>query len=433
MRVSILPDDVLSSIFAETFKLKSAVGHHRKNPFEIVASHVNRHWRDVAIHLSSLWCKIDIVPFQSIDLLQMYLVRSQPRLLDIDIKLDEVNPYEPHIREDDTLVPSLAMLIAHVDRWRLFTSACRSYRTFRQIMRGINPLSAPNLTRCSIYLCENEFEQRNLSTYMQGFSKLIFTGGTPCLSFFVCVGVGIRSCWPPLGALTELRLDSQLAYDDDDDPPTGPLGGEEFSQLLVSVPYLTVFKLKGPVVSLDTYGNLPQIEFPHLTSLDVDIDIEYDLYFLSIISAPQLTTLALGGIPLDHELHKFIAEKWIYKYPILTHLEFNYSDDLEFNPIFAKFFPGITHISFRCCSDTLSTLTALIESGADDDAVHWPQLKTILIKPLKPQWIEPLCEFVTSRIKSENPLQNIVLSKMDIEGLKENEFLKRNVQLESLT
>ena len=51
---------------------------NRKNSFEIVASHVNRHWRDVAIHLSSLWCKIDIVPLQSIDLLQMYLVRSQP-------------------------------------------------------------------------------------------------------------------------------------------------------------------------------------------------------------------------------------------------------------------------------------------------------------------------------------------------------------------
>ena len=196
---------------------------------------------------------------------------------------------------------------------------------------------------------------------MQGFSKCIFTGGMPCLSFFACAGVGIQSCWPPLGALTELRLDSQLAYDDDDDPPTGPLGGEEFSQLLVSVPSLTVFKLKGPVVSLDTYGNLPQIEFPHLTSLDVDIDIEYDLYFLSIISAPQLTTLALGGIPLDHELHKFIAVKWIYKYPILTHLEFNYSDGLEFNPIFVKFFPGITHISFRCCSDTVKTRLTLTD------------------------------------------------------------------------
>jgi hypothetical protein len=267
---------------------------------------------------------------------------------------------------------------------------------------------------------------------MQGFSELIFTGGTPCLSSFACVGIGIESCRPPLGALTELRLDSQLAYDDDD-PPAGPLGGEEFSQLLVSVPSLTVFKLKGPVVSLDTYGNLPQIEFPHLASLDVDIDIDYDLYFLSIISAPQLTTLALGGIPFDQELHKFIAVKWIYKYPILTHLEFNYSDGLEFNPIFAKLFPGITHISFRCCSDTLSTLTALVESGADDDTVHWPQLKTILVKPLKPQWIEPLCEFVTARIKSGHALQNIVLSKMDIEGLKENEFLKRNVQLESLT
>jgi hypothetical protein len=68
MGVSILPDDVLSSIFAETFKLKRAIGRHRKNPFEIVASHVNRHWRDVAIHLSSLWCKIDVMPFQSIDL-----------------------------------------------------------------------------------------------------------------------------------------------------------------------------------------------------------------------------------------------------------------------------------------------------------------------------------------------------------------------------
>jgi hypothetical protein len=432
MGVSILPDDVLSSIFAETFKLKRAIGRHRKNPFEIVASHVNRHWRDVAIHCSSLWCKIDVIPFQSIDLLQIYLVRSQPRLLDIDIKLDEVNPYMSPIREDDTLAPSLVMLIAHVDRWSLFTSGCRSYRTFQQIVIAINPLSAPNLTRCSIYLCENEFERRHLSTYMQGFSELIFTGGTPCLSFFACVGIGIESCWPPLGALTELRLDSRLAYDDDD-PPAGPLGGEEFSQLLVSLPSLTVFKLKGPVVSLDTYGNLPQIEFPHLSSLDVDINIDYDLYFLSIISAPQLTTLALGGIPFDHELHKFIAIKWIYKYPILTHLEFNYSNGLEFNPIFAKFFPGITHISFRCCSDTLSTLTALMESGADDDTVHWPQLKTILVKPLKPQWIEPLCEFVTARIKSGNALENIVLSKMDIEGLNENEFLKRNVQLESLT
>jgi hypothetical protein len=256
MGVSILPDDILSSIFTETFKLKCAIGHHRKNPFEIVASHVNQHCCDVAIHLSSLWCKIDVMPFQSIDLLRMYLVQSQPQLLNIDIKLDEVNPYVPPIRDDDTLAPSLVMLIAHVDHWCLFTSGCRSYRTFQQIVMGINPLSAPNLTCCSIYLCENEFERRHLLTYMQGFSELIFTGGMPCLSFFTCVGIGIESCWLPLGTLTELRLDSWLAYDNDD-APAGPLGGEEFSQLLVSIPSLTVFKLKGPVVSLDTYGNLP--------------------------------------------------------------------------------------------------------------------------------------------------------------------------------
>jgi len=62
--------------------------------------------------------------------------------------------------------------------------------------------------------------------------------------------------------------------------------------------------------------------------------------------------------------------------------------------------------------------------------VYWPKLETILINPIKSEWIQPLCEFVTARISSGNALENIMLSEMDIERLNRNEFLKDNVRLD---
>lgn len=267
--IYMLPDDVLTVIFEETFK--NTFNFYRWTPFEIVVSHVTQRWRDVAINLSSLWCNIDITPFQSIDLLQMYLVRSQKRPLAIDFKLGA--SMDATMKEDESLAPSLVMLIAHVDRWRTFTVR-HSYSTIKEIVTAIHPLSAPNLVHFGIYLYEND-SQQDLSSYENAFSECIFIGGAPCLSYFECVGVGIQSCWPPLGALTELRLNSQEAPSSTD-PPALPLSGKQFQSLLMSVPSLTALELKGPVVELR--AKLSPIAFPYLISLDIDSTMIHTSY-----------------------------------------------------------------------------------------------------------------------------------------------------------
>ncbi|KIM73516.1 hypothetical protein PILCRDRAFT_726746 [Piloderma croceum F 1598] len=55
--------------------------------------------------------------YQPLELVEMYLARSQERFLDIDLELD---PSAESIEEDGSLVPSPTALIAHTDRWRSF-------------------------------------------------------------------------------------------------------------------------------------------------------------------------------------------------------------------------------------------------------------------------------------------------------------------------
>ena len=77
-----------------------------------------------------------------------------------------------------------------------------------------------------------------------------------------------------------------------------------------------------------------QIEFSHLISLDIYFD--FDIPFLSFISALAITTLALGEIPPDDGLHAFTTVEGLTQ----KLLEFNYATNFGFNPNFPQVPPG---------------------------------------------------------------------------------------------
>lgn len=437
-----LSDDILADIFTECIEPKcifnyekmAAARPHWGDPFEIVVSHVSRRWRYVAINLAALWSNIYIVPFQSLKLLEIYLARSQQRLLDIAFSLDGYGPATD--QDDSSLTLSLTRLISHVERWRLISIHSCSYRTIEEIVTAVRELSAPELVHFNISLWVNE-HQSNLSSPELAFEGSIFMGGAPCLSYFQCIAISIGSCWPPLPlhALTHLRLDT-CSFDDISHSAI-PLTRNQFQQLLTSVPALTNLRLRGLIFEPEEGAEPWAIVLSQLVSLDFDFDQndQYTRNVMSAISSPALTSIAFGNMPVE-VVNAFveatnISQYWP-KYPTLTHLQFSdvyLPHRIHLNSYFVDALPTITHISFRSC--TFDVLAALAKADSRAEGiVPWPNLRTVTINPFTDKWVQPLCDFIAARIGSGHPLESIRLSQSDIMTLSGAEFFRSNVRLD---
>lgn len=442
--ISSLSDDVLADIFKECIYPKCIFDYDkmatfclpRGVPFEIMVSHVCRRWRHVAINLAALWSNIYVMPFQSPDLLETYLERSQKRLLDIVLSPNRHG--QAGKEEDSSLALSLTMLISHVERWRLFSIYSCSYRTIKEIVTAIRRLSAPKLVHFDVSLWENE-HQSNLSSPDFAFDGAIFMGGAPCLSYFQCIAVSIRSCWPtlPLQALTSLRLDTCSFDDSHGHHSAAPLTRHQFHQLLTSVPSLRNLKLGGLIFKPEENTEPLVIVLSQLVSADFDFDLDdkYTRDVMSTISSPALTSMAFGDMPAQ-VIDAFVdatkqSQNWL-KYPKLTRLEFNdiyFLPHIHLNSHFVDALPTITHISFRSCTVVVLEALAELDSRAEG-TVPWPNLRTITINPFTNEWVKPLCDFIAARTGSGYPLESIRLSQRDIMTLSSAEFFRGNVRLD---
>lgn len=427
-----LPDDILVEIFKLSVEPRDIDNYYdQKTPFQIVASHVTRRWRFVAIHVAALWSHIDIMHFQNLKLVETYLQRSQGHLLDIRFAID----LPPWKTENSNLTLSLAMLIPHVERWRLFTVNSCSYPTLKRIVVAIRELSAPNLVHFGVYLRANECPNNIPSLEC----PTIFAGGAPRLTYFECKSVSIGCCWPllPLDSLTYLSLDIHDIFGGAGSGP--PLRRSRFRELLENVPALTNLKLRGCIFTPENDSEVSPVELPYLVSLDIDFDRngDYTRDALTVISAPALTTLTLFSMPSRMvDVFVDIIRKSKYpKYPVLTHLKFvgsyypNLPGSLMLSRDFFDALPTITHFSIISCGqNTIFILRDLAELHRKPEAIPWPKLRTVMIRTYGARWVRPLCDLATVRIISGHPLESIELSKSDFEN--EMEFLRDNVRLD---
>jgi len=395
-------------------------------PFEVVATRVTRHWRDVALHLAPLWSNIYITPFQSLKRLEIYLARSRSALLDIYFMLDDS---ELLAREDErgiSLGLSLMMLVPHLSRWRLCVVRSYSYPTIKQIITAIHKSTVPNLEHFVMYLRPSPC-WGGLSCSEHFFRGSIFTGGAPRLRYFECIGASIESCWPPTGALADLRLDVDGAFEDGGDP-AAPLTSNRFTELLLSVPALNNLQLRGHVAELAHTHSVAK--FPNLTSLAIDFDgdASYSSNLCALISCPAVTYLKLYQITSSESVDSLVdaikKSPRFPKYPALTHLEIYDASRFDIDIDFVAVLPTVTQFTMSRCSGVPRILERLAKiCSLADGGIPWPNLQSLAINPLYLYWNKALGAFLVARIEIDHPLQTLRVNGDDVDI---NMFLEEN-------
>ena len=174
----------------------------------ITISHVNRHWRQLALRLPSLWRNIHLGPCN--DQIVEYLNRSQPVSLTItldvndeDLRDDDCDFYGQEYRKTHGgVIACLSMLIDHVSRWRSFHVNCASSEAMATILEYLGDLSAPYLTDVSLQMHNEDFDDPVPDWFIA-----IFNRGAPLLRTMHLRGMALSNCQIPPTEIVELKLD----------------------------------------------------------------------------------------------------------------------------------------------------------------------------------------------------------------------------------
>jgi len=221
-------------------------------PFEILVSHVCKHWRTVALETPSLWTTIDVScderpPYERV---ATYLERSKSLPLSIRIDCeppdddfyvnDEEEPRPPSVAE---LWELLELLIPHVPRWGFVRMDAASYEHMYTFLEAVSAQSIPpaaQLQRLQLYHHE-DMETDEVTTFAKPDLLSHFTlfgGSAPCLRSVALWGVHVNwsQAWLQSASnLTEL----ELAYHSEDVRPTWAA----FSSILRNAPALKTLNL----------------------------------------------------------------------------------------------------------------------------------------------------------------------------------------------
>lgn len=221
-----------------------AMIHGYPVPSVIVASHVNRRFREVAISVPNLWTNINFSAKTSPDLLETYLARSQRCLLDIKAR-DIGDRYPIHLFHDP--------LIRNIHRWRTYSAFNVCYESTRSFASSLSDLMAPCLESLVLY------------DFREGLSPVaercrILTGGAPRLREVIFMRSSIFWFRPPMASLTTLvvGVDGGISY-------------AEFRELLTSAPRLVDLHFTHYVKASPLPGHLAPIDLPSLERLHVRV------------------------------------------------------------------------------------------------------------------------------------------------------------------
>ena len=195
-----LPPELLSRIFEvgsaendsegggaeETDAIRSSAGPAPWLSFQIVVSHVCRHWRNVAISAPFLWTRIDVTleerpPYESVS---TRLERSKGLPIDIYVNCDVKLP------SDADLGFLFPLLILHVHRWRTVKVSVWEYRHMAEFLNAVSDPSIPaasQLTSLGLYYIErDEYDSFGVSKH-----PTLFGDSTPLLARLVLWGVHV--------------------------------------------------------------------------------------------------------------------------------------------------------------------------------------------------------------------------------------------------
>jgi hypothetical protein len=309
-------------------------------PFQVLVSHVCRHWREIALESSVLWTKLDFLEGPPFAKSKVWIQRSRSSPLKIYIDCTEPEdhdypghddsdsdsesvhartpgshgskyeeehgecPHDPSFYSLDDFNSILDIIIPHVAQWRLLDVSVSYYEYMYTLLpRLASCPSAPLLKTLVLHhyedVGEGDDEGRVFEPPEFSTPFLLFNGIAPNLVDVTLWGVHLD--WDrSLSFLTGLQ-DLELAYHARNVRPSF----STFSRILSASPELRVFTLclSGPAEhnNMENDWGTNPIEIPSLKDLVLSFhDPKYITALVQLLCTPNVTSLVLDYDAADY-------------------------------------------------------------------------------------------------------------------------------------
>ncbi|KAJ6514940.1 hypothetical protein C8R47DRAFT_1089125 [Mycena vitilis] len=381
--ISTMPPELLANIFQLAHQPGLSEGEEEEedadeppasdqpaSPTEMVLSHVNFYWRNVALTTRVLWRHITIEQKEPLEKVRAYLGRSGPHTplhLRVDVR-----------RDIPALTEKLHLVFQHLDRWERVTIHSNLETSDIPIVARLYDASAPILEHLA--LCVHDVDSTNIEAFRRADLEQILTQGCPRLTVLRLRGLSMHFFRPPITNITTLHLEQTRGIF---------LGYECFKNLLIAAPALAHLSIHDTIIDELEESWPPDecIPLPNLVSLRIFFPGTLQHVFSDIlisISAPRLESLVLKEAGETH-LDRFLGLPGVStKFPSLRSLTFCDFDYLEAERLaqMCAAFPKVTE--FTCIHTTAYPPTALVMmAGKSAVAVPgspngdpWPDLHT---------------------------------------------------------
>ncbi|KAF7356428.1 F-box domain-containing protein [Mycena venus] len=415
-----IPPELLAAIF-QTAQRASEVDDRRlgeeeedfaprcalQTRVEVLVSHVNVYWRDVALNTRVLWRYINVGPHESADKIRVYMARSGPCTpLHLRLDLREAIP---------ALTEILDLVFQQLDRWERFIIHSNIETSKIPVVSRLYDTCAPSLEHLG--LCIHDIDSENLASVRRTDFEQILTQGCPRLTVLRLRGLSMHFFRPPLSNVTTLYLEQTRGLF---------LGYQCFKNLLTAAPALAHLSIHDTIIDewedswpVDSVDDIP---LPNLVALRLSIPGTLQHIFSDIlisISAPRLISLVLkevGQIHLDRFLQLPAAST---KFPVLSSLTF-----CDFD------YQSAERLALMCAAFPNSIASV----PGSPDGEPWPGLQTLSTN-LDPDDLQLTRDAVERRQRIGCPLRFLCVSGIEEEEIDEDEeeiweWLEENLTVE---
>lgn len=158
--ISSLPHEVVTNIFKIG---RDSLPHTWDHiPFEILVSHVTRHWREVALATTTLWAIIYRHEWQyNLEPIMVYLQRSRQTPMELVVKIgtDDV-AWGSGDEEYDYISPFCDLIEPHFPRCHRLVIKSQNSREDSKMLQWLSPRSSPNIQSLNLYLTHTPFRRQ---------------------------------------------------------------------------------------------------------------------------------------------------------------------------------------------------------------------------------------------------------------------------------
>jgi hypothetical protein len=381
--ISFIPNELLEMIFVETVKGTTKTDEDysssctltsrlRPRP-ELVLTSVSQHWRTVALGMPFLWTEIRLFLRQNVDLVNLYLTRSQGQLLDMRFTGIHCDLHSQGSSEfDPDYLRICRIILSHVH-------VCRRLEVhgafpFPKLLDGMKHIKAPMLEELMVHYPLN----------IPNSKHLLFTEGLPSPSSVELRTFSSISSDLFLSAdrLTMLTLNGLWV---------SGLSPENFSNLLSHLTSLTQLTLIGEPVDYVRSRDIPVVEIPSLQTMVLkpgpNISRSYLPTVFRTIRAPALRELVLDfhSATSTRDLQSLVdkLKRGTPPFPSVRLLTLC-SRSMAYDGwhALANAFSGITTLSVSKC--IMNQLMGFLSCAGRRDA--FPNLRTLLFDDVQFEW-----------------------------------------------